>query len=69
MRRGGPRIKRHEGNYRKPLSPGLMIAITLRNLATCNTFDDTAFIFCVAPNTISLLVKEECEGIVAEYES
>ena len=57
VRRIGPRIKSHENNFRK------------RHLATGNTYDDTAFRFRKAPNTNSLLVKEVCEAIVAEYAS
>ena len=65
VRRVGSCIERYENNIRKPT---LMITCTLRFLATGNTYDDTALKFCIAQNTISLLVKEvgkcwiECKG-------
>ena len=69
VQRLGPRIMRYDNNFRKPLSPGLMIAITLRYLASGNSYLDLSYGFRVARNTISLVVKEVCEALVAEYHS
>ena len=61
-----PRISKRT-DRRPPLEPGLKLAITLRFLATGNSYHSLAFSFRVAHNTISLLVPHVCDAIVAEY--
>ena len=57
VQRVGPAItKSSEG--RPPLEPGLKMAITLRFLATGDSYHSLSFTFRVAPNTISLFVPE-----------
>lgn len=66
LRRVGPRIERsREG--RQPLSAGLKLAITLRYLATGDSYQTLCFNFRVAHNTISRFIPEVCEAIVEEY--
>ena len=65
--RVGPRIRRQETWYRKPLEPGLRIAITLRHLASGASYHDLMYSFRVAHNTISLIVAEVCQAIRDEY--
>ena len=57
LERVGPRITKNETN-RKPLEPGLKLAITLRYLATGETYRSLQFAFRVPHNTISLFVPE-----------
>jgi len=45
---------------RRPLEPGLKLAITLRFLATGDSYTCLAFDFRVAHNTISLFVPQVC---------
>jgi len=52
---------------RPPLAPGLKLAITLRFLATGNSYRSLAFDFRVAHNTISLFIPEVCDAITEEY--
>lgn len=52
---------------RAPLKPGLMLAITLRFLATGNTYQSLEFDFRVAHNTISVFVPQVCRAILEEY--
>jgi len=52
---------------RTPLLPGLRLAITLRFLATGNSYHDLSFSFRVAHNTVSQLVPDVCDAIVEEY--
>ena len=53
--------------YRRPLEPGLKIAITLRFLATGNLFQSMEFGWRSAHNTIGKFVPEVCDAIVEEY--
>lgn len=64
--RVGPRIQKKTSG-RAPLLPGLKIAVTLRFLATGNSYHSLAYTFRVAHNTISGFVPEVCEAIVDEY--
>eukprot|EP00057_Strongylocentrotus_purpuratus_P028550 XP_011683024.1 PREDICTED: putative nuclease HARBI1 [Strongylocentrotus purpuratus] len=52
---------------RPPLQPGLKLAITLRFLATGNSFRSLEFSFRVAHNTISIFIPVVCQAIVDEY--
>ena len=63
-----PRLRRKESNFMRPLDPGLMLAITLRYMATGDSYHSLAYSFRVAHNTISGLVKDVADAIVAEYQ-
>ena len=60
----GPWIEKQPTNFREPLSVGLRLAITLRYLATGDTYTSLGYSFRVAPNSISKLVPETCRAIV-----
>ena len=62
-----PYIRKQLTYFRAPLEPGLKVAITLRFLATGNSYKTLGYAFRVAHNTISLLVPETCRAIVAAY--
>ena len=66
LTRVAPRITKSD-SARPPLAPGLKLAITLRFLATGNSYHSLAFSFRVAHNTISLFVPEVCDAICEEY--
>ena len=53
--------------YRRPLEPGLKIAITLRYLATSDSFQSMEFNWRTAHNTIGKFIPEVCDAIVEEY--
>ena len=67
LHRVGPSITKRHTNFRAPLEPGLKIAVTLRYLATGNTYRSLQYGFRVASNTISLFIPETCEAIIDEY--
>lgn len=60
-------ITKQDNNYREPLSPGLKLAITLRYLATGDSYHSLMYGFRVAHNTISKFIPEVCEAIIAEF--
>ncbi|KAK3883340.1 hypothetical protein Pcinc_012376 [Petrolisthes cinctipes] len=62
-----PHIEKSRTFWREPSEPALRVAITLRFLATGNSYKSLGYAFRVAPNTISLLVPETCRAIVAAY--
>jgi hypothetical protein len=57
----GPHIERRTTNMRLPLEPGLRLAITLRYLATGDSYKSLEYGFRVANNTISAIVPETCQ--------
>ena len=67
LQRLGPRLTKQDSWYRKALNPGLKLAITLRYLASGDSYHSMMYGFRVAHNTISGIVREVCEAIIAEY--
>eukprot|EP00057_Strongylocentrotus_purpuratus_P014074 XP_011668548.1 PREDICTED: putative nuclease HARBI1 [Strongylocentrotus purpuratus] len=53
--------------YRKPLSPGIKLAMTLRYLASGDSYHSLMYGFRVAHNTISKVIRQVCAAIVAEF--
>lgn len=62
-----PRLKKKDTWYRKALPVGLKVAITVRHLATGDSYHSLMYSFRVPHNTISNLVVCVCEAIIAEY--
>ena len=67
LQRVTPHIQK-DRRRRAPLEPGLKLAITLRYLATGDSYHSLAFDFRVPHNTISLFVPEVCRAITAELQ-
>ncbi len=67
LERVTPRISKNT-HRRPPLEAGLKLAITLRFLATGETYHSLAFSFRVAHNTISMFIPQVCAAIVREYQ-
>ncbi len=59
-----PLIQKSETNMRVPISPLERLSITLRFLATGNTFEDMKFMTAISPQSIGRIVMETCEAIV-----
>lgn len=60
-----PLIEKQTTNMRQPISPTERLSITLRYLATGNTFEELKFVSAIAPQTISKIVIETCEAIIS----
>ena len=61
------RITKTPNNYRTPLSAGIKLAITMRYLATGDSYHSLVYGFRVAHNSISKVIIQVCEVIIAEY--
>lgn len=64
-----PRIESIPNNYRKPLDPGLKLALTLRHLATGEDYHSLRFQWRCAHNTISKVVRQVTRAIIEEFAS
>ena len=67
MDRVAPRLAKQSTNCRAPLEPGLKLAITVRFLATGDSYKSLMYSFRVAHNSICRFLGEVCEAIIAEY--
>ena len=63
----GPRIMKNTTWYRQSIDPGVRLAVTLRYLATGDSYRTLMYGFRVAHNTICGIVQDVCEAIVATY--
>lgn len=61
------RIEKQDTTFRKALPPGLRLAITLRYLATGDSYKSLHYHFRVGHITVGQIVSETCEAIVQEY--
>ena len=61
------RLTKKDTWYREALKPGLKLAITLRYLASGESYKSLMYGFRVPHNTISLFIPEVCEAIIDEY--
>ena len=61
-----PRLEKIDTFFRKSLDPGLKLAITLRYLATGDSYRSLQYGFRVAFNTISRVIPEVCEALIEE---
>ena len=65
--RVGPMITKQDTNYRKALPPGMKLAVTLRHLASGDSYVSQMFGWRIPHNTQSVFVREVCQAICDEY--
>lgn len=58
-----PLIQKQDTNMRVAISPSERLAVTLRFLATGDSYKSLAAVFRIAPNTISRIVPSFCDAI------
>ena len=61
------RVRKKKTNWRDPISAGAQLAISLRFLATGNSYKDLMYGFRVSTSTIAKIIPEVCEAIIDEY--
>ena len=59
-----PRIEKRNTTIRDAIPPGQRLSITLRYLATGNTFEDLKFTSAVSPLSIGVIVMETCTALI-----
>ena len=62
-----PALIKQTTNWTAPLEPGAKVAITLKHLASASKCRDMEYGWRVPNNSISLVVRADCEAIVHEY--
>ncbi|XP_072169416.1 putative nuclease HARBI1 [Diadema setosum] len=62
-----PRLRKYDTWWRKSLEVGLKLAITLRYVATGDSYHSLMYMFYVPHNSISIIVREVCTAICEEY--
>jgi hypothetical protein len=63
----GPRIQTSDTNFRKSLSAGLKLALTIRHLASGDKYPSLQYEFRVSRFTITKIIPELCQAIVEVY--
>ncbi|XP_011858851.1 PREDICTED: uncharacterized protein LOC105556374 [Vollenhovia emeryi] len=63
-----PYIEKKDTVMREAISPRMRLSVTLRYLATGNSFQDLAFSTRIAPNTLSQIIPETLQAIIAVLE-
>ena len=62
-----PRIQKKDTGWRNALEPGVKLAITIRHLASGDTYPSLMYNFRVVKNTIACLIPEVCQAICEEF--
>lgn len=65
--RVAPRITKQHTPFREPLPPAMKLAITLRHIASGSKYASMKFGWRVPHNTQSIIVRDVCKAIQAEY--
>lgn len=58
-----PLIKKENSNMREAIPPGERLALTLRFLATGNSFMSLQYLFRIPQTTISTIIPEVCDAL------
>jgi hypothetical protein len=59
-----PRIEKRNTAMRDAIPPSQGLSITLRYLATGNTFEDLKFTSAISPQSIDIIVMETCTALI-----
>jgi hypothetical protein len=60
----GSKVSRQDTNYRKSVTVNERLAVTLRFLATGDSYQSSVHLFKISKRSISTIVPEVCEAVV-----
>lgn len=60
----GGKIKKQENRFREIIPPSLRLAVTLRYLASGESFTSLMYTFRISKQAVSQIVREVCEAII-----
>ena len=59
-----PRLQKKDTKFRRPLEPGLKLAVVLRDLATGDNYPNLQYNFRVSRHTIASFLPDVCQAII-----
>ena len=62
-----PRLQKKDTKFRRPLEPGLKLAVVLRHLATGDNYPSLQYNFRVSRHTIASFLPDVCQAIIDEF--
>ncbi|XP_026474284.1 uncharacterized protein LOC113382175 [Ctenocephalides felis] len=69
LERIAPRITKQDTHLRKSISPSERLTLTLRFLATGDSYQSLSYLFRIPPTTISRIVPEVCDALYLELKN
>ncbi|XP_026476143.1 protein ANTAGONIST OF LIKE HETEROCHROMATIN PROTEIN 1-like [Ctenocephalides felis] len=69
LERIAPRIRKQDTHLRKSISPSERLTLTLRFLATGDSYQSLSYLFRIPPTTISRIVPEVCDALYLELKN
>lgn len=60
----GPQIQKKDTNFRLSIPAKERLAVTLRYLASGDSYQSLSFLFKISPQRISVIVPEVCQALV-----
>lgn len=64
LERVGPYIAKKDTNWRTAISAQIRLAVTLRFLASGDTYQSLHYLFKISPQVISKIVPEVCSALI-----
>lgn len=69
LQKVGPKISKLDTRYRAAISPTIRLLVTLRFLASGDSYTSLQYTFKISKQSISQIVPEVCESIISELKA
>lgn len=64
LSRIAPRIEKKDTHLRKAISPAERFVLTLRFLASGDSYEDLSFVSRISPQAISYIIMDVCQALI-----